>query len=232
MKKSVKRIFSIVLVLCICLLLCSCRELDDMKANRAVFTDQTYSEILFDGSTYKFVANWPDSADITYYNSTMVCEKDVPLLLSEFFGKTAVFDPEKKVICLEYDKYYCREDIYDSVINGSLNNLNTVCFSVYDEEEGYHKNFKVDAEIAQAIEAVLSGNPTITNNSELQSAIYLYKTDESMLVLQDYVYIAQGTDKNIYIVAYYETDYKYYLVPDSMYRLFSTFLNENSDAKW
>lgn len=232
MKESIKRIFSIALVLCICLLLCSCRELDDMKANRAVFTDQTYSEILFNGSTYKLVANWPDWADITYYNSTMVCENEVPLLLSEFFGKTAVFDPEKKVICLEYDKYYCREDIYDSVINGSLNNLTTVCYSVYDEEEGYQKCIKVDDNIAQSIEVVLNSNPVEADTSEMQSAIYLYKTDESMLVLQDYVYIAQGTDKNIYIVTYYETDYKYYLVPDSMYRLFSTFLNENSDAMW
>ncbi len=232
MKKSLKRAFSVVLVLCICLLLCSCKELDEMRENRAEFTDQTYSQILFNDSIYKLVENWPDQANIYYHSSTMVCEKDVPLLLSEFFGKMALYDNEKKILCIEYEKFYCREDLYDSIVNGSLNNLNTVCFSVYDEEDSNQKNVKMDDSLAQAIETVLSRNPINAEPSEMQPCIFTYKTDKDMLVLQDYVYIAQDTDKNIYVVSYYEKDYKYYLVDENMYGLFSTFLNENSYNKW
>ncbi|MEE0839993.1 MAG: hypothetical protein U0L72_05510 [Acutalibacteraceae bacterium] len=232
MKKFIKRISFLILALCICLLLCSCKELDEMKANRAVFTDETYTEILFDSNTYKLIYNWPEEVNISYYDSTMVSEKEVPVLLSTYFGKLSFFDAEKRVLCVDYDKYYCREDVYNSVINIDFNNLNTVCYSVYNEESGYEKSEKLSENIAQAITLVLDSQPIDEQYVDTEKSIFLYKTDESLLIQKEYVAVEKAKDGNIYLGVLKEYEYEYYLVPDNLYKAFDNFIGENPDAVW
>ena len=93
-----KRFFKIVaLALCIALLgvtLCSCRYLDEAKANTAVYDDESMDSLTFRGYQYRKV-DLPNGLGFIISESKLGCSvtlPDVPVLLSGSFGDSMYYD--------------------------------------------------------------------------------------------------------------------------------------------
>ena len=120
-----KKLTAILLLLCMLFCLCSCDALDQMKMRHGIINDD--GTILLNGNTY-IPATELDVEDITDYlpkGNTYSCyitvtQKDVPTLLSPFFGY--MYDAH---IGLEYIHYhyfhdykestYFRKDVFENI---------------------------------------------------------------------------------------------------------------------
>ena len=131
--KRYMRWMAALVVLLLCVSLCGCAELKDMKAHHAVWLKD--GSILWDGVEYKPILDnkyrtqnekYGDHSNYylnhdrfdDYLNVTM---SDVPVLLSKRFGRTLVLDAKGGFIHgysvpLKDTYLYCRADRYDEVV--------------------------------------------------------------------------------------------------------------------
>ena len=116
--KRVKRIVALALALLLCLPLCSCKELDDMRDRQAV--RQKDGTLLFNEQIYKVLPYTGEALnqDTDYDGQIMVTELGVPVLLSKMMGSYARTLGDGAFIEFDaYDnEYYCREDLYDELV--------------------------------------------------------------------------------------------------------------------
>lgn len=118
--KKCKRWLAIVFVSLLCLSLCGCQELDDMRASHAVWQED--GTILWNGNVYRLLENAPDELQVYGGSTVYVTEVDVPVLLSPEFGE--YFTSSKDGVLLRgYNVYdvggryiYCREDRYEEIV--------------------------------------------------------------------------------------------------------------------
>ncbi len=156
--KNLIKIASLVLCLIlICMTLCSCMQLDEMKYNHAVFTKDDNSELLFRDNTYKRI-DIKDSFIIRNesYDGT-VSEPNVPILLASSFGTTICYsrtDETPTILMIPYydmfkqtayynDKgeeaiaFFCLESEYDRLKDISENaQFDHMYIEYYDYNEG------------------------------------------------------------------------------------------------
>ena len=99
MKKYIKLISAVLLTVVICGGLCSCKQLDEMRDNRAIY-GKTEETLYFRKAEYKLLPQC-DDLYIEDENLGYVTEKDVPILLSDMIGKTVWFDDEALFITAE-----------------------------------------------------------------------------------------------------------------------------------
>ncbi len=118
-----KRVLSLVLVALMCLSLCSCKELDEMRAHHAIMQED--GTVLWNQAVYKLLPEfdyevvdayglYPES-DIRWI---AVTEPEIPVLLSEYFGSRMYVYNQQTLLFGWSDErsYYCREDCYDRVL--------------------------------------------------------------------------------------------------------------------
>lgn len=179
--KKIKRILATLLLCALALSLAGCAELDEMKAHHAVWGEER-GTVLYNGAVYRALTPsdllqiW-DAKDVIY-----VTDKDVPVLLSRWYGSTMSVD--KSGILLEchgysawggselYTSFYCREDKYPEIDRQLRQgpDLSRVIYSYWDEE-GNEKLYSLTADQIAAVEALLAGVPT-------ESGIERYTLDE------------------------------------------------------
>ena len=142
MKQSFKLIALVLAIMMVSVSLCSCRALDEAKANTAIYTDSDKTEVLFRDTTYKYLDTgeysfifYRDADTFTYH----VIESGVPILLRSWYGalmgvsKDGVvlgcnFASDSKIAEAYYNsvtnqdvdygwrtKFYVREDKYDEI---------------------------------------------------------------------------------------------------------------------
>lgn len=95
MKKRIKAVLTAATILTAALMLCSCKELDKLKWDHAVYTDSTINTIEFRGQIYELVERGPNFGDqkepydMIYNNAqdAIVTEPDVPVLLAAPYGE-------------------------------------------------------------------------------------------------------------------------------------------------
>ena len=145
MKKLFKLTALALSVIMLCLMLCSCQALDDLRASTGVYTDDEKTAFTFKDKLYKHI-DIPDGKyeiimDQAYYSHQFVITKDVPVLLSDNFGESITYshsgDEDPIIIRVLAEKsdgdyaldelrgvsytnystyeYYVREDKYDEV---------------------------------------------------------------------------------------------------------------------
>lgn len=139
MKKSFKVITLILAIAMLAVSLCSCRALDEAKANQAVYSDD-HTEIEYRGNIYRLL--FPKYHLMDYYGCSTIAyasdKDDVPVLLSSWYGDRLQISEDETIIRamiptdeiadliddeeLYYDTmlnwhgaYYIREDRYDEV---------------------------------------------------------------------------------------------------------------------
>lgn len=218
MKKTVKIIALISAVVLLALSLCSCRNLDSMKAHQAVYTDETEHEILLDGYTYKIFN--PDKLDIIYTNSFdysyRVTDKDVPVLVSLYYGDYLNVSKDRKVLVyqgIKSDVFYVREDVYadyeNAVKDVKLDHyyLNYQNYTYEDVYYAYDNNILIDDDTTEIIKKTLSmpdkdkiSYKKLSTGDYDQQIIYLRNCDEKMLLTDGVVRVTIINDKGKYYI--------------------------------
>ncbi|MBQ9680000.1 MAG: hypothetical protein IJV48_04895 [Ruminococcus sp.] len=119
MKKTVKLLALMTVIAVVALSLCSCRSMDETIANQAFYTDSTKTEFTLRGKLYRkmdigrlsFIdaGNYPSQN-----NGCYITEKDVPALLSSWYGDWYFINDDETVVYV-YGDNYVREDKYEAV---------------------------------------------------------------------------------------------------------------------
>ncbi len=123
--KKAKRIIVLVLVSLLCLSLCSCQAIDDLRAQHAIFQED--GSILWNDAKYVPIRQFSDEIWSEYaiesYNSVYIniTEADVPVLLAGYFGDIGYVYNDGELIYhtddLTYERvYFCRTDRVDRVV--------------------------------------------------------------------------------------------------------------------
>lgn len=119
--KKVTRILSLLVILGICLSFCGCQTLDELRGQRAFIAEDGVIH-LYDGTQYKPMPEDKGfSSDLSDYEITeavIVVDEEMPLLLT-YFGDYAFICNDGQILYVYTDTdthYYCRSDVYDSVL--------------------------------------------------------------------------------------------------------------------
>jgi len=175
--KKTKRLLCLALVIALCLSLCGCRQLDDMKSRHAtwmengniLWNDNVYVPLYTDSTVgdYEYVEelNWENSEVIH------VTKQDVPVLLSKRLGTNGytgagglLLEVNSYVVSVpevtEYEYvniFYCRKDMYDWALNALQNGyeIQEYGYYFYDYETGEETRGGLTNAQRQAIEDTL-----------------------------------------------------------------------------
>lgn len=112
--KKCKRWIAVLLVVVLCLPLCGCQRLDEMRAAHAVWQED--GSIKWDGNVYRKLADSPKISIICDPTIILLTEEDVPVLLSETIGEYCRISRNRVIFIVpgpEGEVLYCREDMYD-----------------------------------------------------------------------------------------------------------------------
>lgn len=203
--KKCKRWLAIVFVSLMCLSLCGCQELDDMRASHAVWQED--GTILWNGNVYRLLENAPDELQAYGGSTVYVTEADVPVLLSAEFGE--YFTSSKDGMLLRGYSYnafdviahiiYCREDRYEEITEylqqtTEMKEMNHYFYYYWsyetDEQEVYY--FSLDqVKVMDDLMANLIFEPALDDfyhYTDLEEfSVSVGKCDEKHLFHEDYV---------------------------------------------
>ena len=144
MKKYIKLLCVCLLTVFMCLSFCSCKELDEMRDDRAVWgkTEQT---VYFRKAEYKLLPACED-LNLVPGGHGYITESDVPVQLSSNFGTDMSYDRDAVFIVSgwwqnkpECNKVWCRADKYDEMC-AAIDSYVMNRYCIYDPqfEDGYH----------------------------------------------------------------------------------------------
>lgn len=160
--KKMTRILCLIAVFAMCLSLCGCGMLDDLRAKRATMTADGNIK-LYDGTEYKLLPECKELSPTFYqYAEVYVVEENVPLLLttteySLYFDKS---DDGKLLLAYDggQETYYCRSDVYDSVLERIQNGFTPQLYSYvyYDAETGRAMDYTLTQEQWNTIEQIMT----------------------------------------------------------------------------
>lgn len=224
------------IILCICLvgmLFAGCSGIKEMRASQAFYTDKG---IEYGGKTYvPFLEDIPYlSPEVKDDDSIYITQKDVPVLLSAFFGQESNISLDGSFIIsvmysddAEYEtKYYCLEEKYDEILATVEKGFTIAGFKykLYDwwSDEPIEYNF-TDAEVKATL-SVLSTEPQVITGpmmSEFDQEISITAFSADKYFKNDFFSI--GEYKGAYYILEYDKDYnpaKLYTVPNELCKVF------------
>lgn len=124
MMKRALRIFLLTLtVIALCLSLCSCTYLDELKEMRTLW-DENGINLVCNGEVYKPLPSYVtiNTDNLDYEGMIYLVKEDVPLLLMSDYcdrnGARYTYDIFRVVLLWESDEgvYFCHEDDFDAMI--------------------------------------------------------------------------------------------------------------------
>ncbi len=202
--KKVKRAICLMAVFAVCLSLCGCNMLDELRASRAVYTDN--GNLLFgDGTEF---APLPECEELNpYFNDYKVIyivEEDLPLLLTTFQDNYYEMSDDGLFVYVFTDEnggYYCRTDVYDSVLERIENGFAPEICVYHCYEYDTHKDitYTLTQEQMDAIDRVLTTQESYAVRPEttlkMDYCVYLYMCSADMLFAKETVSISVFQDK-------------------------------------
>lgn len=234
--KRLIRIVSLIAVLGICLSLCGCGFLDDLRASRALFTEDGTIK-LNNGMEYMLLPACEEMSPIfSKYDVVYAVEEEVPLLLTAISGDYLIKSDDGmflQAFTPEGMSYYCRADIYDSVLDRIQNGFTAeaYCYSYYDENSNYGL-YTLTREQADAIfQVCATQEPETLPDAAVLDYEYiadLYFCTEDKLFMQDTVDICTVNGK--YYVVGYDDAVILYTVPQEMSETFAAIMAKQIES--
>lgn len=190
MKKIMRKLGALALALTVSLCLSSCVDLDEIKANRAVYTDDSRKEILFQGNKYKRVDDIFDDYLRTYYleDSADVVTEDIPLLLTEHYGDGLYYNKtDTRLIWRSYGNYYfCREDWYDYFMKTlEENKFEYVCVEHYDYYTEEYSRTMLDKTIVDTVDEIIYSVEPRASYPDTYRSVTINATDKEGLLMHN-----------------------------------------------
>lgn len=229
--KKFKKILSLCFVVILALSLCSCRAIDEMRKSRAVYTDDTQTKITANGETFLLVENWNNDFDTESEEYLTVSQKDVPLLAAQVVGEDAFYASDKRIICVNYSRFYVREDVYEYAQNFKIENLTQYCYQYYEDEDDYEPEYAfVSDDIIKMIDETIKNAKVSEQYLEIESWISLNKTDKALLIKAYYGDINVDIDGKVTVSVYDDEEGKriFYSVPKEYEKELADFVKEKA----
>ncbi len=224
--------------------LTSCLLVEDLQAKRADWADETRTDIVFDGQTYKPLLDLPLDAEL-YLDSQPRCyvvDKDVPLLLLDTVGDALYHDPDKKYLRFngnyyhknDWDRpivYYCRADLFEEMSERvktiAFDRFYTIIHKEIVDISGtsfVRQQLILSEEQSAAMKAVLETEQetgellAFKNAKDTLVSFHLYPcSEDGLFTKEEYILFYYDTATDRYFLT---SDNKYHLVPASQNDIF------------
>ncbi|MBQ8768487.1 MAG: hypothetical protein IJZ15_02400 [Oscillospiraceae bacterium] len=244
--KKVKRIVSLVAALAMCLSLCGCVDLDELRTTRATVTEEGNIK-LYDGTEYILLPEC-EALSPSFYEGKMVyvAQEEIPLLLTSTHGDGYSMSDDgvllESYIILDDDIqyiYYCRADMYDSLLERIVGGFTpeVCCYWCYDYNLDEMVSYTLTQDQVDAINQVCATQePQIlpqfaTMDWEYWASLYWCSAD--MLFEKEMVDICLMSD-TYYVMEPSGDDTLLYTVPEGLNATFAAImeLQIESDSYW
>lgn len=203
--RKFKKLAALALAVLLCVSLCGCQELEDMRAAQAFL--QKDGTIRWNGNTYRQLENVPHGFQFFGDKRVMVTLPDVPVLLSEIYGENFSADKEGVILHSWHygveEGFFCREDCYEEVAAYLQQEvkMDGYCYTYWDEE-GDLMYYLTDAQCAVVDHLITSLEFTNAGNNlvfEMDDYCFpLWKCDEKHLFLSDNYAVEIANQKGTY----------------------------------
>lgn len=225
--KSCKRWIALFVALMMCLSLCGCQVLEDMRAAHAVYQED--GSILWNGNVYRQLANVElrDEINMVYeYQTVFVTTADVPVLLSDLMGEQYDVCADGTLLESNYwnEGYtlYCREDVYEETAACLQNGIeiDTYYYGYWNEEDEYVNYYLTEYQANTVNDVLTTVMPSAYEEYEdvgIWNSLYLSGCDESRRFSKDYLLDLWITESGYIIIA----DEGTYLVPEAYNPIFN-----------
>ena len=235
-----RRYIAALLALVLCMSLCGCDRLDELKANHAVW--QSDGSILWNGVVYKPLPPMNSDVDVNTLHFTWglrVTEPDVPVLLSEELGRGFDVSEDQQFIygSVQVDVYsyehrlFCREDRYEDVVARYQEGFvsDRLCYDYYNyttrQSETYYLTVEQEYAFYHVVQTVIPSEKVDYNAMQEE---YLKACDEDDLYRQDVCTIAYFG--NGFAIIRYNL---FYLVPQDYAQTFAEIMQAgNGEGKY
>lgn len=221
------------LLLCILALSCAgCANLDEMKADHAVWKNEEKTELEWQGSTYKLLPTCSELEIFRYRErSVYATTADVPVMLSAQFGDRIESSADGLVLqtgwIADYDNdlslYFCRADQYEEmyrlITQGAEMTKMSYCYWDYEDDEQI--TYTLTAEQMAAVEAVLQTTPVLIDHDNYDDyfSVDLYRTAENPYFRRMLGYISSYEGNYRIIVPNVKNEI--YSIPEDLQPLFA-----------
>ncbi len=215
MKAYIKRVSALALAVVLCLALCSCNAIKEMRASQAFYGEN--GEIILGGQVYKSLntQELPAGLETRINDVGYITESDVPVLLASTFGEWASYNHNKTVI--EAGIYYAREDVYDYVAQLiKYPYISDYCVEV-ENEVSYETEYQLlKQRYLNAIDEIVYGGNEITYDQQGEYAfstdsMSIYKCDEKM-VFQSLAYRVEEMENGDILLTRFTEEYDVYII--------------------
>ena len=225
--KKMKRAICLIAVFVLCVSLCGCGVLDDIRATRAVYTDE--GNIQLKGAEYKLLPQCKElTPDFNVYTELYVVPSDVPLLLTSMMGEYLDISDDGMFLS-NYtgaeELLYCRADVYDSVYHRIINgyDLSVCAYWDYDYYTGEDIPVVLTQQQLDAIRQVLETQEpqTLPSSASLgwDYGAFLYMCSSDLLFRKPMVDICVA-DGIYYVLDETNGETIYYPVPAELIATF------------
>ena len=225
--KTSKRWIALFVALMLCLSLCGCQELDDMRATHAFWQED--GSILWNGNVYRQLGGDGTSYDLDFVYGNVIINvttKDVPVLLSGMFGES--FDVSADGTLLEAYNWqtgyimYCREDVYAETEEYLKNGfeLATYYYTYLDEDYNSYNYYLTEYQtntINDILASVMPAPYTEYEDEEIWDSLILHGCDKSHRFSQNYLLDLWMTESGYFLA----TDEDMYPVPGAFEPIFN-----------
>ena len=230
MKKSIRITALLLAILMPALPLVGCDRIDEMRANQGFWIDA--GSISFNGQTYKLLS--PDRRylhiEFEPYRKLEITEKNVPVLLSERYGKNFLISYDE-VFIAHGSEYYCRVDKYDYVEDRIKHHGNMDYWGFYyntisdNNKSGQlltDEEMDVIIDIIMSVEGIEYGEWR-NNWGKYYNTVYIYRCSEDMLFRKKSETMILFHPGGRYFIV--DEDFAYF-VPEEYNDLFENMLKE------
>ena len=140
-----KRILTIALAFVLCLSLCSCSYIDELRAGQFIWGDDEQTILLSrDGKEYRKLPN-PRSLNLYFedYHLGYIVDPEIPLLLANTFAEYYVYlDDDYNYVemyasKLESSDVFCRSERYDETVDFIENKTGSIYYYEYYDYEDF-----------------------------------------------------------------------------------------------
>ena len=246
--KSQIRIAVLALLGALCLSLCSCQALEDMKATHATMDDRGH--IHWNGHTYVALSGTDEELNLNYDTDAdvYVTTADVPVLLSQIEGEAYSVHADGNLLSSSgydplTDSYkevvYCRSDLAkwanDALRTGAT--YTTYFLSYWDDYAWESKEYTLTAQQKEAVETVLT---TVTpfaiygGYDQAKTAAQLWARSEYDLFRSRHGYLDKSYGRYYIIMENYNESAGWgtdcYDVPDALTSIFDEIYKVKEEA--